>query len=66
MPSCVEEAGLFVANQLTAGIGHALILALGELPANPEAVPSSCRRFPIDRGCPGFSVGYLSQEAEYV
>lgn len=35
MPSCVEEAGLLVADQLTALIGHVVSLALGRALTNP-------------------------------
>ncbi|WP_376696182.1 hypothetical protein [Wenzhouxiangella sp. EGI_FJ10305] len=52
----MEEAGLFVANQLAARAGHARPVEAQQLPANPKTSASGCRRTPKEEGCAGFLI----------
>jgi hypothetical protein len=50
----MEKAGLLVADQLAAWIGHASILPPSRALSNPQDPVLGCRKVPINRGCPGF------------
>lgn len=49
----MEEAGLFIADQMAAWISHAPMITLDPAVWNPQIVVSFCRRFSANRGCPG-------------
>lgn len=60
----MEEAGLLVADQLTAWIGHGSMLASNRLPWHPANVVTLGRNFLTNCGCPGFRCsGFLWVEA---
>ncbi|NBD95100.1 MAG: hypothetical protein GVY11_01305 [Gammaproteobacteria bacterium] len=57
----MEKAGLFVADQLAARIGHGAMVALGDITCRPENRLPSRKKFPTNRGCPGFSWIFLRE-----